>query len=200
MTAQEEDTAAAPARTRPRVFGRRPRLLWILVTVGVLIGTTAGAGMPVYAFPQIDQLRHADAIFVLGGEGFHRYPYGLSLGGAGWAPTVVISNPYGTRDDWLTNVCNTPQTFQLDCFVPDPPTTKGEARELRRLAAEHGWKTVIVVTFRPHISRARYILEQCFDGNLVMIESPEKITWYRWIYEFGYQTVGYARAALQSGC
>ncbi|MFE3189501.1 YdcF family protein [Nocardia sp. NPDC059240] len=201
MTAQDEDTAAAPARRRPRVFARRPRWLWIFVTVGLLIGTTAGAGMPVYAYPQIDRLRHADAIFVLGGEGFHRYPYGLSLGGAGWAPTVVISNPYGTRDDWLTNVCNTPQTgFQLECFVPDPPTTKGEARQLRRLAAEHGWKTVIVVTFRPHISRARYILEQCFDGNLVMIESPEKITWYRWIYEFGYQTVGYARAALQSGC
>lgn len=59
---------------------------------------------------------------------------------------------------------------------------------------------MIVVTFRPHISRARYILEQCFDGNLVMIESPEHIAWYRWVYEFGYQTVGYARAALQSGC
>ena len=59
--------------------------------------------------------------------------------------------------------------LDLHCFVPDPPTTKGEGRELRRLAAQYGWRTVIVVTFRPHISRARFILEQCFDGDLVMV-------------------------------
>ncbi|MEV6768619.1 YdcF family protein [Nocardia sp. NPDC051030] len=205
MTAQDEDTAAAPARRwtriRTRRNGRPRRLPWVLLAVCLLIGAAAGAGIPVYAQPQIDQLRRADAVFVLGGEGFARYPYGLSLGAAGWAPTVVLSNPYGTDNDWLTRTCQTRQTgFELECFVPDPPTTKGEARQLRRLAAERGWQTVIVVTFRPHISRARYIVEQCFDGDLVMTASPAQLPWYRWVYAFGYQTVGYARAALQPGC
>jgi hypothetical protein len=66
--------------------------------------------------------------------------------------------------------------LDLHCFVPDPPTTKGEGRELRRLASQYGWRTVIVVTFRPHISRARFILEHCFDGDLVMVASPERIS------------------------
>ena len=89
----------------------------------------------------------------------------------------------------------------LHCFAPDPPTTKGEGRELRRLASQHGWRTVIVVTFRPHISRARFILEQCFDGDLVMVASPGSHYRYsRWAFEYVYQTAGYSRAVLQPGC
>jgi hypothetical protein len=30
-----------------------------------------------YVRPQVDPLRHADAILVLGGEGFSRYPFGI---------------------------------------------------------------------------------------------------------------------------
>ena len=77
----------------------------------------------------------------------------------------------------------------LYCFVPDPPTTKGEGRELRRLAARDGWRTVIVVTFRPHISRARFILERCFDGDLIMVASPGRISLPRWASEYVYQTL-----------
>ena len=66
--------------------------------------------------------------------------------------------------------------FELYCFAPDPPTTKGEGRELRRLASQHRWRTVIVVTLRPHISRARFILEKCFDGELVMVAIPIQLS------------------------
>ena len=166
----------------------------------LLIAAVIG-GLPVYVRPQIDQLRHADAILILGGRYYHRYPYGFDLGAQGWAPNVVVSNPNGTDDPWLTEYCAAPHpAFHLYCFVPDPPTTQGEARELRRLASEHGWRTVIVVTFRPHISRARYILEQCFDGDLVMVASPPNISIPSWAFEYVYQTIGYLRAVLQPGC
>ena len=166
----------------------------------LLIAAVIG-GLPVYVRPQIDQLRHADAILILGGPYYHRYPYGFDLGAQGWAPNVVVSNPNGTDDPWLTEYCAAPHlAFHLYCFVPDPPTTKGEARELRRLASEHGWRTVIVVTFRPHISRARYILEQCFDGDLVMVASPPNISIPSWAFQYVYQTIGYLRAVLQPGC
>jgi hypothetical protein len=172
-----------------------------VVAICLLLTAALIVGLPVYVRPQIDRLRHADAILILGGAYYHRYPFGLDLGSQGWAPQVVLSNPAGPDDPWLTTYCATPHPeFDLHCFVPDPPTTKGEGRELRRLAARYGWRTVIVVTFRPHISRARFILEQCFDGDLVMVASPAHISIPRWAFEYVYQTLGYVRAVLQPGC
>ena len=196
----------SPARSRCRTLplgdSRRWRCIRRLVaSVCLLLIAAVIGGLPVYVRPQIDPLRHADAILILGGEGYSRYLVGIDLGLKGWARTVVVSNPHGPDDPWLTKYCATSHPgVGLRCFVPDPDTTKGEGRELRRLAAQYGWRTVIVVTFRPHISRARFILEQCFDGDLVMVASPTHISVARWAFEYVYQTVGYLRAALQPGC
>jgi uncharacterized SAM-binding protein YcdF (DUF218 family) len=180
----------------------RPRIRRLLVSACLLLTTAVIGGVPVYVRPQVDPLRHADAILVLGGYGYQRYPLALRLGDEGWAPTVVVSNPNGPRDPWLHNLCTTPPhlRFHLRCVDPDPATTKGEAQELRRLATANGWRTVIVVTFRPHISRARFILEKCYDGDLVMAASPAHISAVRWAFEYVYQTAGYIRAVLQPGC
>lgn len=162
----------------------------------VLLIAAVVAGLPVYVRPQIDPLRHADAILVLGGRDYDRYPFGIGLGEQGWAPMVVVS-----IDRWLTRLCATPHPhFNLLCFMADPPTTQGEAQALHRLAANYGWRTIIVVTSRPHISRARFILEQCFNGNLVMVESPTHLSALGWAHQYVYQTAGYARAVLEHGC
>ena len=187
---------------------RRRRLVprW-LVSLCMLLIAAVIAALPVYVRPQIDPLRHADAILVLGGRDYDRYPFGIGLGEQGWAPNVVLS-----IDRWRTGLCATPHPHlnNLRCFIPDPPTTKGEARELRSLAARYGWRTIIVVTSRPHISRARFILEQCFDGNLAMVESPGgsgvsagravHLSMLGWAYQYIYQTAGYARAVLEPDC
>lgn len=167
----------------------------------VLLVVTVIGGVPAYVRPQVDPLRRADAIFVLGGPGYERYPYGLELRTQNWAPMVVVSNPNGPKDRWLTQYCATPPPLlNLHCFIPDPPTTKGEARELWRLATTYGWRTVIVVTFRPHISRARFILERCFDGDLVMVASPSHLSLAQWGYQYLYQSAGYVRAAFELNC
>lgn len=159
------------------------------------------AGIPVYVRPQVDPLRHADAVLILGGYEYDRYPYGMSLAAAGWAPNLVISNPNGARDAWLYEYCRTPHPeFTLFCFEPDPVTTRGEAWSFAALANEHGWRSVIVVTFRPQISRARFIIGRCFDGDVTMAESPTPVPAVRWIYEYAYQTAGYLRAFAQGGC
>ena len=161
----------------------------------------AAAGLQLYVHPQVDQLRRADAVVILSGPFHGRYPFGFDLARQGWAPNLVISNPSGKDNRRLTNYCAAPHAeFTVHCFVPDPPTTKGEGRQLRRLAQQYGWHTVIVVTFRPHISRARFILEHCFDGDLVMVASPARISASRWAFEYLYQTGGYARAVIQPGC
>lgn len=194
MAASEHPPVGGVARRGSRI---RRMALWVCT----LLAVAATAGYPVYVRPQIDPLRHADAILVLGGYGYHRYTFGLDLAAQGWAPDIVVSNPNGAADEWLTGYCATPHpTFTIHCFDPEPPTTKGEGRELRRLADEHGWHTIIVVTFRPHISRARFILEQCFGGELIMVASPTRISTPRWAFEYVYQTAGYLRAVAQPGC
>jgi rRNA processing protein Gar1 len=50
------------------------------------------------------------------------------------------------------------------------------------------------------VSRARFILHRCFDGELVMVEPDDPVPARRWVVEYALQTVGYVRAALQPGC
>jgi uncharacterized SAM-binding protein YcdF (DUF218 family) len=172
----------------------------LVLLVCVLLAATA-AGIPVYVRPQVDQLRHADAVVVLSGPHHSRYPFGFELAEQGWAPNLVVSNPHPKDDSPLTDFCAAPHPrVTVYCFDPDPATTKGEGRQLRRLASEHGWRTMIVVTFRPHVSRARFIVGQCFDGDVVMTASPDRISVARWAFEYLYQTAGYLRAVAQPGC
>jgi len=152
-------------------------------------------------YPQLDPLRRADAVLILGGYEYERYPFGLRLAAEGWAPVVALSNPNGAKDAWLTSFCETPhREYVLHCFIPDPLTTRGEARALSRLAERYKWRTVIVVTARPQISRARFILAKCFDGSLVMVASPTKISIARWAYEYAYQSAGFVRATFEHEC
>jgi uncharacterized SAM-binding protein YcdF (DUF218 family) len=167
----------------------------VLLIVGLIAGTRT------YVHPQIDPLRHADAIFVLGGYGADRYSYGLELAKQGWAPELVASNAQIADEVWGSEFCATPPPWvNVECFEPYPDRTFGEARELRRLALERGWHTVIVVTSRAHVSRARFILERCFDGDLVTQASPLHIPMWRWVFEYVYQTAGYIRALSDQGC
>lgn len=158
-------------------------------------------GAPVYVMPQIDPLRRADAIVVLGGHDYERYAFGLGLALEGYAPEVVMSNPAGEADLWLTDLCDHRRySFEVSCFVPDPPTTQGEAVAIGDYAAQRDWRSIIVVTMGPHISRARYIVAKCFRGDLIMRQSPAPMSLGCWIYTCLYQTAGYLKAALHSGC
>jgi len=183
------------------VTRRGRRVLTIVASVSLAVLVAFAAGYRAYVVPQLDYVRPADAILVLGGHGYERYPYGIELALQGLAPRVVMSTTAGDRDIWLQDLCRHQRyQFTVTCFRPDPGTTKGEARELRRLAAEQGWRSVIVVTYRPHISRARYILQQCFEGRLIMTESNADLSVEDWVWAYVYQTAGYVRAALQPGC
>ncbi|UCZ91858.1 YdcF family protein [Gordonia sp. WA4-43] len=153
-----------------------------------------------------DPLRRADAIIVLGGEHDGREGYGLELAGQGYASTVLISDPYRpySPDDaaLMSRVCgaNTDE-IEVICQVPSPSTTQGEALMVQELAVQRGWQNVIVVTWEFHIPRARYIFDQCFDGDVIMRAVPrsyDRPPW-RWAYTYVYQTTAFAKAAI-IGC
>lgn len=52
------------------------------------------------------------------------------------------------------------------CFRPDPYDTRGEAETFTRLATRRGWHSVVVVSSRYHVVRARMLFERCFDGTV----------------------------------
>jgi uncharacterized SAM-binding protein YcdF (DUF218 family) len=176
----------------------------ILVVV-VLAIDVAVSGFLVFANARTDDLRQADAIIVLGGEHDGREDYGLSLAREGWAPTVVISNPYDDWDPVMKRVCRPAADVEVICARPDPLTTRGEAVLMQRLALERNWSRIIVVSWRYHLPRARLVFEQCFSdrpGSTVMVSVPRRYRYslFRWEFVFAYQWAGLAKALAQGEC
>ncbi|MGU3432708.1 YdcF family protein [Actinomycetes bacterium M1A6_2h] len=165
----------------------------------LLIAATV-AGYPVYVKPQLDPLRPADAVVVLGGTPYKRFEYGIQLAEEGYAPRVLISNSQGAADPRMQQICGGSYSVTVDCFIPDPWTTRGEAEQIRDETARLGWKHIIVVTFTPHISRARYIVSRCFSGEITMVAVDQHLSFGDWVANYIYQTAGYAKTLTEAGC
>ena len=118
-----------------------------------------------------DAFSQADAIVVLGGDGgdFFRVQQGVALFNEGCAPVVVFSGGISLKDAGLA--CSSAQlsleaaqelglpadaTIIADDAVPNSawPSTYGEAVNIRRLAQQHRWRSLIVVTDLFHTRRA----------------------------------------------
>jgi len=109
--------------------------------------------------------QHADALVVLAGARGPRLTRGLALARRGVAPVLVVSDAWSPTWVEANRLCaGRPAPAPVLCFHPDPYSTRGEARSVARLAANHHWKSVLVVTSRYHIARARILFERCFGG------------------------------------
>ncbi|MEU4315433.1 YdcF family protein [Nocardia sp. NPDC024068] len=169
----------------------------VLATALVVVAVVVLALWPVYVRPQREDPAPADAILVLGGAHDGREALGLRLAREGYAPRVLISNPY--EDSPLINrICHGGYSFEVICFDPEPRTTRGEARYLAEQARAHDWRRVIVVTFTPHISRARYVLGKCWDGQLMFVDTRPRLSVPRWAYDYVYQSAGYVKAMFEN--
>jgi hypothetical protein len=174
-----------------------------LAVVFILMGLT---GWVFYTNATEDPLRRADAIIVLAGEHDGREQYGLQLLRDGIAPFLLLSNPYPATDTAMQSICRTHiEKAEIQCRRPDPETTRGEAILTRRLAQESGWKTVVVVTWRFHLPRAKAIFEKCFSdapGALIMRGVPRKYDYSpaHWEFTYLYQDVGMTKNFLQDDC
>lgn len=183
---------------------KRGRSRWRIAGAAVL-ALVVGWGVWAYAVvqtPRVDAAGPVDAVLVLGGQdGPDRLQRALDLAADGLTDTVVISVPVGTGDALTRRTCARPPAgVEVLCFPPDPSTTRGEARELRRLADERDWTRVAVVTSTYHVSRSRMIVGRCFTGTTLMLRSGESISPARWAYEWIYQTAGYVKAEFLRGC
>ncbi|MGL6234710.1 MAG: YdcF family protein [Segniliparus sp.] len=181
---------------------RKSRPRRVLLSVVALLSLAAAVFIrTVYVAPSLDSpLRAADAVVVLGGVPYERFRYGIELGERGLAPQVVLSNSVGPDDPAMRRICAARTHTWLTCFLPVPWTTRGEAQEIRRLAASRGWRSIIVVTTTAHVERARYIVRRCFAGDLQMTDYPERRSIGDSAYGWAYQTGGWLNALAQDGC
>jgi uncharacterized SAM-binding protein YcdF (DUF218 family) len=196
--------------THPGSMSARRRILVALevvfVVVGIVLVDLGISGYVVFTRATVDQLRPADAIIVLGGEHDGREDYGLSLARAGLAKTVVISNPNDPRDRVMKRVCSASGGgIEVICRRPDPPTTRGEADMMRRLARERSWTKIIVISWRYHLPRARLIFHQCFSdapAATVMVPVPRRYRYspLDWEFVYAYQWGALAKAVVQGEC
>lgn len=179
----------------------------VVVLGVVLVLAAAVACYRLYVAPGTDEIwtgTPADAVLALGGmEVTGVFARRLQLQGR--ARTLVLSNPYyrGVGPGDVMALCDQAAARTdpaILCFRPDPVTTRGEAEELGRLAAERGWRRVIVVAPRFHISRARMIVRRCYSGQLAMVAPDIAVPVRTWLYQFAYQTGGFAKTLVQRDC
>jgi len=135
------------------------RAAWICATV--IAVAFVGATVRLFVWPSTSAPRRTDAIVVFGARSPERLPDALRLANDGLAPVLVLMSPSEER-----SVCRDRPSFDVICRIPEPFTTRGEARSLGRLASERGWESVLLVTSTYHLTRARLLLERCFDGRV----------------------------------
>ena len=178
----------------------------VVLIVVILLVDMGISGYLVFTNARIDALEHADAIVVLGGEHDGREDYALGLAREGWAPTVVMSNPYEDGDHVMKRVCaESSQGVQVLCPRPEVLTTRGEAMMMRRLAAERSWHKILIVSWRYHLPRVRFIFQQCFSDQpdaVVVTAVPRRYRYslLGWEFIYAYQWGGLAKALAQGEC
>jgi hypothetical protein len=187
----DEQTSAAVAAPR------RSRRRWIIALVVTVVYLVVGvAEVRLFVVPTSDRRGPADAVVVLGGE-----TYITRLRAANWlihqypGAVEVVSTP-------LNVPCpnyHAPEASALICFRPDPSTTQGEARAVAKLAAQHGWKSITVVTTGDQVWRARLRFSRCWSGDLRVVRAPTSIV--SRLLAAPYETAATIKAEVfQRGC
>jgi DUF218 domain len=160
MTIPERQSAFT--RFPPLRHPRRVRAA--AVVVAVLIVAIVVASVMLFIEPATNTPAHSDAVIVLAGaNNAGRIDKGIELVRAGFAPRLFVSAP--GDNDCPRSLPSVPIT----CFSPNPSTTQGEARFAARVAQQHHWHRIIVVSGTQQVTRARIRFDRCYRGSILMV-------------------------------
>lgn len=123
---------------------------------------------PLFLRPALDRPSRADAVVVLGpGRHGERFAEAMRLMRRRVAPILVVSeSSRPARWPLERALCARRDAI---CFRARPFNTRGEAREVARLARRRRWRRLVVVTSTYHVTRARLLYERCFDGRIDVV-------------------------------
>jgi len=131
----------------------------------LLAEASAAAGLLGLAIvlPPVTQPAHVEVVVLLSGDG-GRLPSALRLMERGVAPTLLFVGQPDTPA--VGDVCRRPQPFETICVRPTPDDTRTEARAASRIARARHWQSIVVITSRYHLLRARLLFKRCFGGTV----------------------------------
>ena len=128
----------------------------------------------IFVWPSSDTPTQASAVVVLSGAK-NRLTKAEQLIRAGVAPVLAISSVLRTPN-WhaALRLCRAGRYHgaRVLCFEASPYSTRGEAENVARMARAHGWRSLVVVTSRYHIRRAKLLFERCFPGRVQTVGAP----------------------------
>jgi uncharacterized SAM-binding protein YcdF (DUF218 family) len=142
----------------------------LVLNVGVgTVATVTLATRALFVSPDTDAPGVADAVVVLSGDYGDRFASALALMDRRVAPTLVhVGDPdFAAVEDR----CETKQAFEVVCLRPRPDSTRAEARALARLVSQRRWRSVVVVTSLPHVTRTRLLFDRCVEGVVRVVGS-----------------------------
>ncbi len=130
--------------------------------------------------------RKADAIVLLAGDRFHRIPKVAELYHAGRAPLIVVTSSadnwdYGSQPSSKLVPELLKHNIRPEHIISEEtgPHTRAEADATFRLAKEHGWTTLLLVTTEYHQYRAFLTWLKAMRDNELDIELVMTV-----VYEF----------------
>ena len=174
-----------------RVLRRRRALI---LAVLLLFGA---AELRVFVWPPSDAPRRTDLVVVLGPwQQLSRPATGAALVRRYPGTRLLISVYNMGECPMLRKMTGDPAA---DCFVPDPFTTRGEARGATFYAREHGFRSMTVVTTSDQLVRAGVRFDRCIDAPIRFVKAESSLR-FRLVRLF-YQNAAMVKAqVLERGC
>jgi hypothetical protein len=152
-----------------------------------------------FVLPPTGPLEPSDAVVLLAGDASTRLPVALRLVRAG-SGVLVVSVADGEDNEPARALCDDPGDLTVHCFTADGSDTRGEARAVGRLIAEHGWSRVTVVTSGYHVVRAGLLVRRCTDADVQVADARSRMPLRRWASAVVGEVGGLGAAALQQSC
>lgn len=136
-----------------------------------------------------DCLKPSDAIILLEGDGFHRFPKAVDLYKKGYGKKIVFSGAI-VQKEYGSYPFEEVKPFILNAGVPEADLihedkslqTQQQAVEVVKMALENGWKRLVLVASHEHQYRAYLtFLRQVLDSKsgIILYNAPVRnLDWF----------------------
>lgn len=170
------------------------------IAVGaVVLSVGAVVALAAFRHPQTDPLGDTDAYYVLASPGGADAVEHLNEWLPSGKPLLVSTAPSLMELPHYQALC-ADQSGLVLCAHPEPFTTQGEARNLGRVAREQGWRSVTVISHRSHLTRARILMNRCFDGEVRMVPRNVERGKRVWLRALVYESGAMVKTVVMRGC
>jgi uncharacterized SAM-binding protein YcdF (DUF218 family) len=161
-----------PLKLQSLKTATKKRWFWRGITIVVLIliillGTVTAR---LYVWPPTGMPAKVDVIVVLGGSG-DRLDYATQLAREDRAPYLVLSKGLGRLPPGICTEHVGSATVL--CFQPNPDTTQGESEGFAKLAEQHSWHSVALVTSQEQAWRAKLWFNRCYPSGQYYSVGPK---------------------------